>query len=127
MTELGGPRPLPHRTAGRPVAAPPLSFVVRGPIARDDLAGLSERVCALFGGLTGSAAQQNSTAQRDDIAPQVVHCEVSTVAPDAVTIEALARLKLVAQRAGCTVRLCHASDELIALVAFLGLSDVLTC
>jgi hypothetical protein len=108
MTELGGSPPV----AGAGPATP-LSFVVRGPIARDDLPGLSARVCALFGSL-------------GEDAPLVVHCEASSVAPDAVTIEALARLKLVAQRAGCTVRLCNASDELMALVAFLGLSDVLT-
>jgi ABC-type transporter Mla MlaB component len=91
---------------------PTARIVVRGPIARDDLPGLSERVCALFAGLGEDAGA-------------VVHCEVSSVAPDAVTIEALARLTLVARRAGCTVRLCHASDELMALVAFLGLCDVL--
>ncbi len=111
MTESRGSPPTPGTVSGpRPPTA--LSFVVRGPIARDDLSGLSERVCGLFGGL-------------GDHPPAVVHCEVSSVTPDAVTIEALARLKLVAQRAGCMVRLCHASDELMALVAFLGLSDVL--
>jgi hypothetical protein len=40
-------------------------------------------------------------------------------------VEALARLQLVARRIGCQVRLRGASGELLELVAFMGLSDVL--
>jgi ABC-type transporter Mla MlaB component len=58
-------------------------------------------------------------------APGVVRCDVSTVAADAVTIDALARLQLAARRCGCQVRLRRASPDLRALVAFLGLGDVL--
>jgi ABC-type transporter Mla MlaB component len=86
-----------------------LTFAVRGPIARKDLAGLCERVCALF-------AEHGAG---------VVHCDVETVAADAVTVDALARLQLAARRSGSQVRLRHASPELRALVAFLGLADVL--
>jgi ABC-type transporter Mla MlaB component len=84
-------------------------FTVAGPIARDDLPGLCARACALL---------ERSRA---------VHmwCEVDSVAPDAVTVEALARLRLAAQRRGCRIRLRNASPELLELVAFMGLRDVL--
>jgi hypothetical protein len=84
-------------------------FAVRGPIARSDLPGLCDRVCELFG--------------RTD--PDIALCEVSTVEPDAVTVDALARLQLAARRFGCCVRLRNASDELVELVEFMGLTDVL--
>ncbi|CAA9502563.1 MAG: hypothetical protein AVDCRST_MAG69-1980 [uncultured Solirubrobacteraceae bacterium] len=86
-----------------------ISFAVRGPIAREDLPGLCDRVCALLDGA------------RADVAL----CDVRGVEPDAVTIDALARLQLAARRYGCRVRLRHASQELVALVAFMGLRDVL--
>jgi hypothetical protein len=41
-----------------------------------------------------------------------------------VAVDALARLQLAACRRRCTVRLRNASDELIGLVEFMGLSDV---
>jgi ABC-type transporter Mla MlaB component len=46
--------------------------------------------------------------------------------PDAVTVDALARLQLAARRCACRVRLRGASDELRELVAFMGLADILT-
>jgi len=84
-------------------------FAIWGPIAREDLTGLCDRVCALL------------QASRADIA----HCDVSGVEPDAVTVDALARLQLAARRHGCQVRLRHASAALRELVAFMGLRDVL--
>ena len=86
-----------------------LAFAVRGPLARTDLPGLCDRVCALF------AASE----------AEVALCDVHGVAPDAVTVDALARLQVAAARYGCRVRLCDASDELLELVAFMGLRDVL--
>ena len=86
-----------------------VAFAVWGPIARSDLPGLCDRVCAV---LERSAAE-------------VVFCDVTGVAPDAVTVDALARLQLAAHRQGCLVRLRNASDELRELVTFMGLSDVL--
>jgi hypothetical protein len=50
---------------------------------------------------------------------------VGGVDPDAVTVEALARLQLAARRHGCRVRLRNASPGLRDLVAFMGLRDVL--
>jgi ABC-type transporter Mla MlaB component len=86
-----------------------LAFAVGGPITRADLPGLCERVCALL--------------ERSDAT--VVLCDVRGIDPDAVTVDALARLQLAARRHGCQVRLRHASDELRELVAFMGLADVL--
>jgi ABC-type transporter Mla MlaB component len=86
-----------------------IGFAVRGPIAREDLPGLCERVCAI---LARSGAG-------------IAVCDVRGVAPDAVTVDALARLQLAARRYGCQVRLRHASRDLHELVAFMGLRDVL--
>ena len=86
-----------------------VAFAVRGRIAREDLPGLCDRVCALFGRTN----------------PDVALCDVSGVEPDAVTVDALARLQLAARRYGCQVRLRNASGELCALLAFMGLTDVL--
>jgi ABC-type transporter Mla MlaB component len=92
------------------MAAPAqLAFSIRGPIARADLPGLCDRVCRL---LAESSAE-------------VVACDVRGVEPDAVTVEALARLQLAARRRGCRVGLRHASADLRALVDFMGLTDVL--
>ena len=86
-----------------------ITFRVWGPIEPDDLPGLSGRVCAAL--RTGGAA--------------VAFCDVEGVPADAVTVDALARLQLAARRTGCQVRLRNAASELIELVAFMGLSDVL--
>jgi ABC-type transporter Mla MlaB component len=92
-------------------AQPPktAAFTIRGPIAPADLPGLCDRVCAL---VTESSAE-------------LVVCDVCDVEPDAVTVDALARLQLAARRSGCQVRLRGASKELCALVEFMGLADVL--
>jgi ABC-type transporter Mla MlaB component len=86
-----------------------VAFAIGGPIARADLPGLCERVCTLL---------ERSSAN-------VVFCDVTGVDPDAVTVDALARLQLAARRRGCQVRLRRASGELRALLAFMGLEDVL--
>jgi ABC-type transporter Mla MlaB component len=86
-----------------------IAFAVSGPIERADLPGLCDRVCALL---------QESGAG-------VALCDVRGVEPDAVTVDALARLQLAARRHSCQVRLRDASEELLDLVAFMGLRDVL--
>ena len=86
-------------------------LAIRGPIARADLPGLCDRVCALLRANAGST----------------VLCDVHGVEPGAVTVDALCRLQLGARRARCTVRLQHASHELRELVRFMGLADVLAC
>jgi hypothetical protein len=84
-------------------------FSVRGPIARGDLPGLCERVCA----------------QLEHARCAVARFDVAEVEPDAVTVDALVRLKLAAQRHGCRVHLRNGSPELFELVGFMGLADVL--
>jgi ABC-type transporter Mla MlaB component len=93
----------------RAPAPHPVAFAIRGPIAREDLPGLCERVCDLLAA--------NSC--------EVVLCDVYGVEPDAVTVDALARLQLAARRRGCRVHLRNASRDLLELVDFMGLSDVL--
>jgi ABC-type transporter Mla MlaB component len=92
-------------------ASTTISFAVYGPIARADLPGLCDRVCALLGSSR----------------PSFALCDVQGVQPDAVTVDALARLQLAARRAGCQVRLRNASEELQELVSFMGLEDVVLC
>jgi ABC-type transporter Mla MlaB component len=87
----------------------PLVFAIRGPLARADLPGLCERVCAV---LASSPAD-------------VALCDVAEIAADAVAIDALARLQLAAGRHGCRVRLRDASDELRDLIALAGLAEAL--
>ncbi len=86
-----------------------VAFAIGGPIARADLPGLCARVCALLSASEGAS---------------IVLCDVAGIAPDAVTVDALARLQLAAQRQGCQVQLCHAEQSLLELVAFMGLEDV---
>ena len=84
-------------------------FAIRPPLERADLPGLCERVCAL---LERSAAG-------------VAFCDVAGIGADCVAVDALARLQLAACRRRCTVRLRNASHELLELVEFMGLRDVL--
>jgi ABC-type transporter Mla MlaB component len=86
-----------------------VTFAIQGPIRREDLPGLCDRVCRLL----------------DESAARLAFCDVRGIDPDAVTVDALARLQLGARRHGCTVRLRNASDELRELVAFMGLTAVL--
>ena len=95
------------RMATRPQGT--VAFAISGPIDRADLPGLCDRVCRLL--------------ERSDAA--VALCDVSGVDVDAVTVDALARLQLAAKRHGCRVRLRNAEADLVQLVAFLGLNDVL--
>jgi ABC-type transporter Mla MlaB component len=86
-----------------------IAFAVHGPILRSDLPGLCDRVCSLLGDAPADEAL----------------CDVRGVEPDAVTVDALARLQLAARRRGCRVRLRNASPALLDLVAFMGLTEVL--
>ena len=86
-----------------------VDFAIWGPIAREDLPGLCDRVCAL---LTESGGGD-------------LRCDVGGVGADAVTVDALARLQLAARRQGCRIHLRNASGDLLDLVAFMGLREVL--
>jgi len=93
------------------VAPTTVRFEIRGPIARADLPGLCDRVCGL---LSRSRAE-------------VAICDVGSVGVDAVTIDAVARLQVAARRHACEIRLCGAPPELLGLVSFMGLTNVLPC
>jgi ABC-type transporter Mla MlaB component len=84
-------------------------FAIDGPIARTDLPALCEQVCALI----------------ETTGADVALCDVSKVEPDAVSVDALARVQLEARRCGCQARVRGASSELLELLAFMGLRDVL--
>jgi ABC-type transporter Mla MlaB component len=91
-------------------ASPPVStLVIRGPLDPADLPGLLVRARALMG--------ESHVA--------VLGCEVSQLDADAVAVDALARIALLARRAGCSVRVRGASAELLGLIAFAGLSEVI--
>jgi ABC-type transporter Mla MlaB component len=86
-----------------------ITFAITGPITRDDLPGLCNRVCTLL----------------EESSASVAYCDVVGVGVDAVTVDALARLQLGARRRDCTVRLLNAAPELLALVEFMGLENVI--
>lgn len=87
-------------------------LVLAGPIAPGDIAGLCDR---------GRVLMERCDAD-------VVVCDVGAVTePDAVTVDALARLQLTARRLGRRVQLRQACDELEELLALMGLSDDLPC
>jgi ABC-type transporter Mla MlaB component len=82
-----------------------------GPVTRDAIPALCERARRLLKGC--------------DAGP--VACDVAALAePDAVTIDALARLQLTARRLGYRVELRRACEELEDLLSLTGLLGVLT-
>lgn len=106
--------PEQSRAAGVRALRPPtepstIVLVISGPIARADIPVLCGRVRFLLEGCD---------------ADRVV-CDVRAVVdPDAVAVDALARLQLTARRIGREVRLRHACGELQELLTLAGLSDV---
>lgn len=87
-----------------------LEFEVRAPLSRADLDGLSRRVCRLLAAVD----------------PVVAFCDVASFEHvDAVTVDALARLQLLARQRGCRIRLRGAGPQLRDLLALMGLEDVL--
>jgi ABC-type transporter Mla MlaB component len=83
-----------------------IEFAVTGSVARADIPRLCNALARLL---------ENSTVEL------VVFDLSRLVRPDAVTVDALARLQLTAQRLGFSVRLRKASPELRELIAFMGL------
>ncbi|HEU4864896.1 MAG TPA: STAS domain-containing protein [Actinomycetota bacterium] len=87
-------------------------LVLEGAIDRAGIAAYCERARRLI--------------ERSDADPVV--CELGRVArPDAVTVEALARLQLEARRLGRRLVFRDACGELRELVALVGLDRVLPC
>jgi len=81
-------------------------FALGAPIARADIPRLCDALRRLL----------------EDNGDEVVVCDVHAVVhPDAVTVDALARLQLTARRLGRRIRLRNASPELRELIDFTGL------
>jgi hypothetical protein len=57
--------------------------------------------------------------------PGLIVLDAGALAPDAVTVDLLARIQLAARRIGLEARLRGASQELLDLIVFSGLADVL--
>ena len=86
-------------------------FVLEGRITRADVPVLRDRFRALL--------EQSGAAS--------ITCQVGGLTdPDAVVVDALARLQLTAQRFGSTIRVRGACPHLQELIALAGLRDVLT-
>ena len=86
-----------------------LHLVIRAPLEREDLPGLYVRVCALLG----------------EHRPALVRCDVSGLAADAVSLDALAQLKLATRRVASDLELHGETPDLGRFVAFAGLHGVL--
>ena len=62
----------------------------------------------------------------DQSRAKLITCDVSVLRPcDLMAIDALARLGLTARRLGCSIQLRGGSDDLVALIAFVGLQAIL--
>lgn len=90
-------------------AAQTITLSIDDPITRADLPSFCQRFSAALSA-SGAGA---------------VVCDVQSCPADCVTVEALCRLQLAARRQGCSLALRHASSELLDLVAFMGLAEVL--
>jgi ABC-type transporter Mla MlaB component len=107
---FGAPAGLSSRTTGRGKDIRGLAdLIFGGPIARDEIQDVCERARAL---LEGREADP-------------VVCEVGALDPDAVAIDVLARVQLVARRQGRRIELEGVSAELRQLLVFVGLVEVL--
>lgn len=89
--------------------AAPVQFTVDGPIACSDIPGLAGDLCLLL------ERAQAST----------VICHLRGVQANGVALDVLARLRLIAARHGCDMRVHGASSELRDLIAFAGLDGLI--
>ena len=102
--------PTPRRSERPPHGPDTIDLVFTGAIDRARIPALCDRLDAVL---------ECSDAD-------LVLCDVGAVVhPDAVTIDAMARMHLTALRLGRRIRFHQACGELLDLLAFVGLSDVL--
>ena len=100
-TPRGALRPDPETNEG--------ILVIGRPLARAHISGLCDRAQTIL----------------ETRARTVLDCDVGAlVDPDAVVVDAVARLQLTARRLGAEIRLRDASPRLQELLAFVGLSEV---
>jgi hypothetical protein len=86
-----------------------VACAIRGPIARDDIRGLCTRIHRVV----------------EEAKADAVICDVTNASPDVVTVEVLALLQLTAHRHGYRIWLGGASSDLLDLITFLGLEEVM--
>ena len=87
-------------------------LILAGRISPDDIPGLCSRARELL----------------ERCEHQLVVCDVGDIdQPDAVALDALARVQLAARRLGRRVRFSRACAELQELLALVGLDDILPC
>jgi hypothetical protein len=88
----------------------------------------------MFNPLDETPTQNSSVIPADDFPAAnrsmdtrmaVLVCDLTGVQPTAPTVDALARLALALRREGSLLRLRHVSAELLELIVFMGLADVL--
>jgi ABC-type transporter Mla MlaB component len=112
---LGDPQgssPSPPHGPRPPPAGDAIVVAISGPITPSDIPTLCERFRSAL----------------EDGDGELVLCDVAAIRrPDAVTLEALARLQLTARRSGRRVRIRHACMELRDLMALAGLLEVVPC
>jgi hypothetical protein len=107
LPELPAPQPVARR---RPrLVRRGDAFVFRGSIRPADMPALCERARVLFG----------------DAPTGRVICRAGGLHPELATVEALARLGLLARQVGLEIRFEGASPALRELVRLVGLSEVL--
>jgi anti-anti-sigma regulatory factor len=83
---------------------------IGGRIDRDDAVALGARIRELLAGRSAT----------------LLVCDLgSLVDPDAATVDAICRIKVVAIRLGCRLQLRAAPPPLVELLDLVGLSDVL--
>lgn len=104
-------QPRTARVCARPAAHEPgtVVLVLSGAITPEDVPGLCERARCLLEGSPGATIVCNV----DDV-----------VDPDAATVNALSRLQLTARRLGREIRALRAPRDLLGLIDFMGLAEV---
>jgi hypothetical protein len=86
-----------------------VAFAVAGPIARADIPALCGRVAMLL-----------ETSGAD-----IALCDVTELPADAAAVDAVARIQLAARRMGRRLVLREAADDLLDLLAFVGVAGAL--
>jgi anti-anti-sigma regulatory factor len=85
-------------------------MALQGSIAQEDIGPLCERAEAIL----------------ERRAPDLIVCDVQGVRSDALIVDALARVQLVARRMGGRMRVLNAGPELRELLGLMGLQEVMS-
>lgn len=103
------PRQVPPGAAARPGYRTPV-LVLSGAIGPGDVVALCQDVAGLLAGCLAGP----------------VDCDVGALTGSGMAaVDTLARLQLTASRLGCRIRFCRVRRELLELLVFCGLDEVL--